>query len=221
MWRFIVGCYQPPDFPLIETIPIEAAPGSSCLDRDEFVVACVVDGDTIDLTACGEEQGTRIRMLGIDAPEISHGSEPAECLADEATAELTERLLGERVRLTFDVSCTDFYDRFLAYVWLEGDALDAMESEPGVEELLDELSAGADEPSLLLNEWLLYSGVVWPFDEDWVAPLIYQTRMDAAVAHAEAGGLGVWGECLPGGGSTARVSGPGVAGYKGTQRGVP
>ncbi len=221
MWGFFVGCYQPPDFPLIETIPIEAAPGSSCLDRDEYVVACVVDGDTIDLTACGDEEGIRIRMLGIDAPETAKGDIPAECLADEAAAELSERLLGERVRLTFDVACTDVYDRVLAYVWLEDDALDAMAAEPGVDELLDELSAGADEPSLLLNEWLLYTGVVWPFDEDWVAPLIYQTRMDAAVAHAEAGASGVWGECEPGGGSLARVSGDGVAGYRDHQRGVP
>ena len=52
---------------------------------------CVLDGDTFDLDDCEAELGAdgvfeRVRLLGIQAPEISHGGEAAEGYGEEAQA---------------------------------------------------------------------------------------------------------------------------------------
>jgi endonuclease YncB( thermonuclease family) len=191
---FAAGCYDPPEFPLITTVPIEAAPGSSCVDDPDTVVACTVDGDTLDAVACGADVGLRVRLLGIDAPELDHGS-GAECGADAAHAELTRLVAARPVTLSFDLTCTDVYDRTLAYVYLMDDEIDPFRDEPGVEDLIVDLSAGDGGEALLVNEWLLWQGFVWPFDEDWVGPLILQQRLDSATSHARDGGLGLWSTC--------------------------
>ena len=81
------------------------------------LVTNVSDGDTVrvELDAGREE---RVRLLGIDAPELN----PAECFAREAAARARELADGARVRLVHD-STQDKRDRFgrlLAYVVLEG-----------------------------------------------------------------------------------------------------
>ena len=61
----------------------------------------------------------RVRLLGIDAPEIDHPHIPCECYGDEASHSLT-RLLpeGSTAYLELDERAFDNYDRLLAYVWL-------------------------------------------------------------------------------------------------------
>lgn len=77
------------------------------------VVETVTDGDTLQLA-----DGTRIRLIGIDAPE------QGTCLADEATARLREMTPpGTRLRLEYDVERTDAFGRTLAYVYREADNL--------------------------------------------------------------------------------------------------
>ncbi len=75
----------------------------------------VVDGDTIRLT-----DGRRIRLVQIDAPEVSDN----ECYADEAT-EALERLAppGTRVTLEADPALDDRdrFDRLLRYVLVGGE----------------------------------------------------------------------------------------------------
>ena len=77
------------------------------------VVAQVVDGDTFYCT-----DGLKVRLIGIDAPELAQGR-----AARESAAAL-RRLLphGRRVRLEADVGPRDRYGRALAYVWT-GDSL--------------------------------------------------------------------------------------------------
>jgi len=83
------------------------------LTRDsakEGVVTHVVDGDTIQLA-----DGTRVRLVQIDAPERVD-----ECYGEEAS-ELTRRLLppGTKVRIEQDpdLDQEDRFGRKLAYVW--------------------------------------------------------------------------------------------------------
>lgn len=80
------------------------------------LLACTVtDGDTL---RCGEE---RVRLLGIDAPEL-HGCAPGRrCVeGDGAAARATlARLIGGR-RLTIDRSGTDHYGRTLGVVFADG-----------------------------------------------------------------------------------------------------
>jgi micrococcal nuclease len=76
----------------------------------------VVDGDTIIL-----ESGERVRLLGINAPEVNNPKKPVEPFGKEA-AEFTQRMVeGKLVRLEFDphVSKQDKYSRIFAYVFLE------------------------------------------------------------------------------------------------------
>ena len=77
---------------------------------DVITVQRVVDGDTL-VTA----DGTRVRLIGIDAPEAH--PEP-ECGADAATARLRELAPeGARLRAVADREDLDRYDRELRYLW--------------------------------------------------------------------------------------------------------
>jgi len=77
-------------------------------------VYSVIDGDTIKVeTGRGME---RVRLIGIDAPEVDHSGPDDECYGEEATEFLEERINEKLVWLTFDSECDDHYDRTLAYV---------------------------------------------------------------------------------------------------------
>ena len=95
-------------------VPADAEPAT--LDR-------VVDGDTIRVFASEgsviEERGSvRVRLLNIDAPELARDGQPAECLAEEATARVEELLAdSEVVWLAADEVERDRFDRPLRGVW--------------------------------------------------------------------------------------------------------
>jgi len=78
------------------------------------LVRAVVDGDTIDVTSVG-----RVRLLGIDAPEIGRGPATSAPFAEEAKERLTGLLWHRWVRLEQDVEKIDVYNRHLAYVMTE------------------------------------------------------------------------------------------------------
>jgi endonuclease YncB( thermonuclease family) len=71
-------------------------------------VVSIVDGDTLRVeTLAGRDLG-RVRLLGVDAPDVAHSAEPADCYADAATNQL-ERLapIGSTVDLTPDTAQGD------------------------------------------------------------------------------------------------------------------
>jgi endonuclease YncB( thermonuclease family) len=78
------------------------------------LVRYVVDGDTIDVAGLG-----RVRLLGIDAPEIGRQGDSSEPFADAARDRLSSLLARRWVRLEFELERRDRYDRSLAYVFLE------------------------------------------------------------------------------------------------------
>lgn len=84
---------------------------SDPMDERYARVSSVSDGDTIRLGELG-----RVRLIGIDTPEV-HGGE--ECFGRQASA-FAKRLLplGTRVRYRVGVEERDPYGRLLAYVWL-------------------------------------------------------------------------------------------------------
>ena len=93
---------------------------------NEILVTRVIDGDTIQL-----QSGERVRLIGIDTPEM-HDSDKLlrdsqRSAQDVSTIkamgkkayEFTKTLLqGKRVTLEFDVEKYDRYDRLLAYIYL-------------------------------------------------------------------------------------------------------
>lgn len=86
----------------------------------------VIDGDTINVTNdLGES--LRVRVLGINTPEVAHEGEAAQCGGDEAAAQL-EKLLpeGTDVALIEDSRSDDEdrYGRLLRYVETPDDHTD-------------------------------------------------------------------------------------------------
>ncbi len=102
-------------------------PFSKAYNYEDILVKRVVDGDTIQL-----ERGERLRLIGIDTPEMHDSSklyrdsrktnqdvETIKNLGRKSFA-FTKRLIeGKSVRLEFDVEKHDKYGRLLAYVYLK------------------------------------------------------------------------------------------------------
>ncbi len=88
----------------------------SILSWDEWVrVEHVIDGDTF--VTDGHE---KVRLLGINAPEIMHNDRPGEPLGETARRQLRKLVEGKRVRLAFDRQRHDDYGRKLAHVYVDG-----------------------------------------------------------------------------------------------------
>lgn len=89
--------------------------------QEVATVDYVIDGDTIDvITPSGETH--RVRLLGINTPEVSHDDEPGQCGGEEAAEQLRALLPeGTRVHLQSDTAADDEdrYGRLLRYVELE------------------------------------------------------------------------------------------------------
>jgi micrococcal nuclease len=89
-------------------------------DRSDVVpVLKVTDGDTFHVLYRGQDE--RVRLIGIDTPEVPWYGGDEECFGVEAGLYARERLDGKWVRLEFDVARRDRYDRLLAYVYLGGE----------------------------------------------------------------------------------------------------
>lgn len=127
--------------------------------RLRYRVVKVPDGDTIYLA-----NGDRIRLLGVNAPEVAHHNRPGEPGGDEAADALRGRLLGETVGLEFDVEKKDNYGRRLAHV--------------------------VDDDGRSLNRWLVEQGLAFVF----LHPPNLKHAQDylAAEADARAAGRGIW-----------------------------
>lgn len=86
----------------------------SVIESERWVtVAQVFDGDTFTTTG-----GERVRLLGINTPEIAHNRQPAQPMGDEARRRLQTMIGGQTVRLAFDHDKLDDYGRTLAQVYL-------------------------------------------------------------------------------------------------------
>lgn len=146
------------------TPAVDAATAEPVIETAEVVA--VVDGDTIDVDT---DNGTaRVRLIGIDTPEIGRGGEASECYADEARTFLNELLYGQEVQLIVDATQGDVdkYGRLLRHVYA-GD-VDAAEAA---------ITAGA--------------GYEYTYDTPYERQGLYR---DAERAAAETG-AGMWGVC--------------------------
>jgi micrococcal nuclease len=81
---------------------------------ESVLVKRVIDGDTIDVSGVG-----RVRLLGVDAPEIGRGFDTAAPFGREARDRLTSLILNRWIRLEQEGPALDTYNRHLAYVMTE------------------------------------------------------------------------------------------------------
>ena len=137
--------------PAVGGIPTAATPAT---------VEYVHDGDTLFL-----EDGRKVRLLGIDTPEVG---EHAECYGEEATALLRSLLPeGANVRVLSDVQPLDQYGRSLLFVYTDDATLVNLVM----------LESGAAEAVVLEPN------------------VLFAARLLAAEDEARAEGLGLWGAC--------------------------
>jgi len=85
----------------------------------------VIDGDTIVARIGGRDE--RVRYIGIDTPETVKPNTPVQCFGPQAH-DLNARLLGRAgapLTLRFDRELRDRYGRLLAYVFHDGQFVNA------------------------------------------------------------------------------------------------
>ncbi|HUT61289.1 MAG TPA: thermonuclease family protein [Phycisphaerae bacterium] len=181
-------------------------------------VTHVVDGDTIDVRAdlpvgwgddCPVTLGDvyRVRLIGVNTPEV-YGQR--QCYGQEASDYVKSLVENHAVCLLRDTSCTDQYDRLLAYVWVD--------TEPS--------TSGCE---LFLNGDLVAKG--YARASAYPPDTLMRRIFEALECDAYRNGRGMWGACglpalegcsagepvpvaptpSPGGGDPAGVSRPLVA----------
>ena len=126
----------------------------------QAVVEYVHDGDTLFL-----EDGRKVRMLGIDTPEIGKN---LACYGPEAT-DLLRQLLpeGSTVWVLSDIEPTDQYGRSLLFVY----------TEDGTNVNIAMLESGAAQVEMYSPNYL------------------FRDQIEAAEQAARDAGAGLWGQC--------------------------
>lgn len=117
--------------------PAQGSPDPATAARERAAVTTVVDGDTVRVEYRNGTTET-VRLIGVDSPEVGEETNPSEfegvpdtaagraCLrsaASAATDATRARLSGKTVGLGYDPvePRRDFYDRLLAYLYVDGD----------------------------------------------------------------------------------------------------
>lgn len=131
-----------------------------------YFVAKVVDGDTDDVVIDGKI--VRLRLIGMDTPEVVDPRKPVQCFGREASAEGHALLDGQWVRLAYDTATgkTDIYGRTLAYVYRASDGL-------------------------FYNEFMVRQGFAHEYDYD-NQKYEYRAEFQAAQAAAKQAQIGFW-----------------------------
>lgn len=128
------------------------------------IVSSVVDGDTIYVII--NKKRNKVRLIGIDAPEMKDQSKIKKCLAKEAKKYLEKLLKGKSVILKSDPQSQDKdkYKRILRYVYLE---------------------------NIFVNAELIKNGYAYAFTE---YPFQYIEEFETYEDQAKERGLNIWGD---------------------------
>lgn len=129
-----------------------------------YLVVNVVDGDTFDVNINGFTE--RIRLIGMDTPELKDPRKPVQCFAAEASAKAKELLLNKKVRLAADPTQDnlDKYGRLLRYAYRED--------------------------GLFFNQWMIQNG--YAFEYTYITPYQRQQEFKDAELYARDNKLGLW-----------------------------
>lgn len=128
-------------------------------------VLVVVDGDTVEVEIDGKSE--RIRMIGVDTPEVVDPRKPVQCFGKEASAFTKTALSGAFVWLESDSTQgdRDKYGRLLRYVW-------------------------TDQGKTDFNKKLIAEG--YAHEYTYNVPYIYRDEYLKAEKNAESRYLGLW-----------------------------
>lgn len=152
--------------PVVLVPDLEPAHIAASLPSDFFRVVKVVDGDTFDVDIRGTS--TRIRLIGVDTPEVVDPRKPVQCFGREASDKAKALLANQVVRLESDSTQgdKDKYGRILRYVFLtDGTSFNKMMIEEG-----------------------------YAHEYTYKTPYKYQTEFKAAQTEAQREARGLWGQ---------------------------
>lgn len=123
----------------------------------------VVDGDTIIIDI--DHKIERVRLIGIDTPEIKDQRKKVECFGYEASLKTKDLLGGKMVRLESDEtqSNRDKYGRLLRYVY---------------------------DDKIFINEELVKTGYAYEYTYD--VPYKHQMQFKEAEKQTKLARLGLW-----------------------------
>lgn len=131
-------------------------------DKRNHIVEKVLDGDTILL-----ENGIRVRLLGVNAPELD------DCFGEDAKKYLQQLILGNEVFLEKDQVAMDQYKRLLRYVILKND--------------------NPEGDNVFVNNMLVQNGYA---QAEYIKPnRRYLQLLQSGEKEAKLKKLGMWGEC--------------------------
>lgn len=164
----LIGCSpatstaEPPPTPPTGPADYPAMPAEHV--TGPFPVAKVSDGDTIWVDNNGARE--KVRLIGMDTPELHDPRTPVECFAQEASNQAELLLDGQSVFLESDPTqdSVDRYGRTLAYAWTES--------------------------GRLFNLDMIHDGFANEYTYD--TPYRYQDRFRAAEADARNHERGLW-----------------------------
>lgn len=162
-----IGLFWLGQVPQSTPISEDSPPAVAGVEDQLVLITKVVDGDTVEL-----EDGSKVRLLGIDTPETKDTRKPVECFGKEAANETKRLLEGKRVLLEKDVSQTDKYGRLLRYIFLPL----------------------PDGRLLFVNDYLIREGFAKALN--YPPDVRYNEQLRQAETEAKNGGKGLWGGCL-------------------------
>ncbi len=108
-WKDAKGTSHYSDRPLVGADSISVQPGYAF-----YRIKKVFDGDTVLL-----DDDTKVRLLGINTPEVENSKNEEEPIAEEAKKYLQSLIAGKKVRLETDAVKYDKYQRKLAHLFTE------------------------------------------------------------------------------------------------------
>ena len=154
----LVTVAAPPPAPPAIPLPPPAA------ETLRGAVTAVIDGDTVKVRLAGG-RNERVRLIGVDAPELGDEREPVRLMAFLAKRFTSSRLSRAQVELLPGPRARDDYDRLLAFVrTADGDLFNIA----------------------LVREGYAHAFLKFPFDEAW------RRELKAAEAEARRAGRGLW-----------------------------
>jgi len=109
-WTAAVGCGPG------EQGPGDGGPAGSPERGSSYRVTAITDGDTFHVRFGGRDE--RVRMIGIDTPEVPWNEGEGGCFGVQAGDYTKLRIGGRMVGLAFDADQRDRYGRLLAYVYV-------------------------------------------------------------------------------------------------------
>ncbi len=149
---------------LVDTIPFDVRTTSVKITDGLYTVIRIIDGDTIVIEIDGVQE--KIRLIGVDTPEVADPRKPVECFGKEASSFTKNLLTGVHVRLELDTAQgdRDKYGRLLRYVFLSD--------------------------GMLVNKTIITEG--YGHEYTYRMPYHYQTEFKAAQYTARENKKGLW-----------------------------